>query len=278
MALFACIAGCRKGRLMGDEMSASAIDDDDEDNDDDDVGPQSRTISETPAANTAEGEPIPMITRQPTANQTPSTGGIGTADGTGGNNSVGISKRGFGDTGPDFGPNFDDGGWFWGDSVVKMADGQRKQVKELRKGNTVMCDGNGGTANVVCVLVMPVHRGSIQIIDFNDRTKTITQHPILFSDSKIGRKKLRECKYVYNVFLDGGGTILVNDIPCVALGHGLEEEVPHEFWGNRDALVDALCGIGTEQFEEGRVLVSGIVRDAKTGRVCGLRGLSVGKY
>ena len=73
------------------------------------------------------------------------------------------------------------------------------------------------------------------------------------------------------------GTIVVNDVICVPVGSTREGEIPHEFWGNRDAIVEALHDIGTAPFEEGRVLISGLIRDAKTGRVCGLRGQSVGK-
>ena len=76
MCLFACIAGCCKGRGLGDEISDSAFDDDD----DIDDGPPVRAKSETVIPNPPPGIPIPMVT-QPTATKTPSVGEIGVVDG-----------------------------------------------------------------------------------------------------------------------------------------------------------------------------------------------------
>ena len=260
---------------MEDQISESAFDDDD----DDDLTPRTpQAKSESPISSSANRQPIPLVTQEPTPNQTPSAGEVGVVEPSNGHANGGISGRGLDDIGPDFGSNLDGGGWFWGDSVVNMADGGRKLVRELRKGERIQCDTKVSTAaGVLCVLVMPVKKGQISVVDWNNGRRVMTQHPIRFTD-KVAQKKHGDSKYVYNVFLDGAATIVVNGIPCVALGHGREGRIPHEFWGNRDAVEEALRGIGTEQYEEGRVLVSSIVRDETTGRVCGLRGQSVGRY
>jgi len=255
------------------EMSESAFDDDD---DDDGQSPRPhRAKSESPTPISGKNQPIPLVTQEPTANETPTTGDIGVARSTSGDASGEISGRGLGDTGPDFGPEID-GGWFWGDSTVNMADGGRKSVRELRKGDKILCDTKGSTAEVICVLVMPVKKGHISVVDWNNGARVMTQHPIRYPD-KASQKKHGDAQYVYNVFLDGAPTIVVNDITCVALGHGVEGEVAHEFW-SRSAREQSLRGIGTEQFEEGQVLFPGFSTVGTTCRVCGLRGKSVGKY
>src|SRR5277367_2165611 len=106
MALFACILGCSKGRSMEDRMSESAFDDDD----DDDLSPPTRQAkSESPIADSANRPPIPLVTREPTANQTPSAGEIGVGVPSNGHASGGIGGRGLSDIGPDFGSDLEDG-------------------------------------------------------------------------------------------------------------------------------------------------------------------------
>ena len=140
-----------------------------------------------------------MITLQPTTNLMPESA----EDSSDGRRIVG---RALGDVGPDFGPDLDDGGWFWGDSIVTMADGPRKQVKYLRKGDTVVSDGNTNTATVACVLVMPVEGGRVHVANWldNKRTRVMTRVPILFHD-KVEKRKHGDCQFVYNVYLDQSG-------------------------------------------------------------------------
>ena len=73
---------------------------------------------------------------------------------------------------------------------------------------------------------------------------------------------------MYNVLLDRKSSIVVNDVVCVALGHGLSGEgVEHEFWGNWDRVVGAFKEVDSAGFENGRVIVGGMVRDKGTRRV-----------
>ena len=56
----------------------------------------------------------------------------------------------------------------------------------------------------------------------------------------LGTRILRTTPYVYNVLSAGHPTILVDGVPCAALGHGLEAPVvAHPYWGTR-AVIDDL--------------------------------------
>lgn len=150
-------------------------------------------------------------------------------------------------------------------------------MKYVGKGDKVLCDLNGSTASVICVMVMRIPCGHIPMIEFPSGLQITPQHPIFLNEKwvkpqDIGHIKRVEYKYVYNILLDRTGIIIVNAITCVALRHGINGEVQHEFWGNRDTIVNAFCHIDKSQFEEGRILVSGWPGMQKRDESLGLEG------
>ena len=70
----------------------------------------------------------------------------------------------------------------------------------------------------------------------------------------VGSTLIRTTPYVYNFVLSPGHpTILVDGIPCAALGHGLDlPVVAHPYWGTRNVIDDLMTRPG---WEEGRVVL-----------------------
>lgn len=174
------------------------------------------------------------------------------------------------------GGGWDCGGCFSGDSEVHMSDGTRKLVKNLVKGDRVLCEPSGKMSEVVCLLVMETPSDPIPVVVFPEGLKITPRH-LIFMDGKWtkacdrGRAHLIKCRYVYNIMLNHDSTVIVNGVTCITLGHGKQGEVQHEFWGNWDRLTRTMGEIDPEGFEHGQVHVGGTIRDTTTGRVCGFR-------
>ena len=197
--------------------------------------------------------------------------GVHHGRGSGGFHS-GVSYDHSGDPGGGDSGGCDPGGCFFGDSEVDMADGTRKLVSNLSKGDRVLCDLQGKTSEVICLLVMEAPSGRKPMVMFPGGLKITPGHPIFMNGewvkpSAVGR--FAACRYVYNIILDHESTILVNGVTCVALGHGKQGELQHEFWGDWDRVAKTMREIDAEGFKQGRVHVGGTMRDATSGRVFG---------
>jgi len=193
----------------------------------------------------------------------------------------------FGDAGCDGGGGGDDcggndndqggcDGCFSGDSVVSMADGKEKLVKDIKKGDSIKCNDAGERAKVICVLEMSVPRGRSQLVTFPSGLEITFRHPIFYGGcwtkpEAVGAIAQTSCDVVYNFLLEGGGTVVVGNITCVVVGHQLAGPVWHEFWGDRKKIEAALRAVDTDGFERGRVKVAGTIRDETSGRACGFR-------
>lgn len=81
------------------------------------------------------------------------------------------------------------------------------------------------------------------------------------------------CDAVYNFVLDHGHTMFVNDVECVTLGHGFQEDVVrHAYYGSQRVVKD-LERLNAEQ-NNGRIIEineGALVRSKKTGIVKGLQ-------
>jgi len=157
------------------------------------------------------------------------------------------------------------------------ANGETKFVRDIRKGDKVVCTLEGRAAKVVCVLALRVGHGRFGMVSISDGLKITARHPILvngmWSDPEdMGDVKGAACGFVYNVLLESEGTIVVGGVTCVALGHELLGAKAHEFWGSRERIVEELRRLDANGFQKGRVEITGTRRDAVTGRVCGFRG------
>jgi hypothetical protein len=198
-------------------------------------------------------------------------GGGGGGNGDSGGHHGGVDYGCYDSGGCDYG-GFD--GCFSGDSEVHMADGTRKLVKDLIKGDLVSCDLNRKTSEVTCLLVMEMPAGPIPMVVFPGGLNITPRHLILIDggwiqSSALGQVRRVECRYVYNIMLDHESTVIVNGVTCIALGHGSQGKLQHEFWGDWDRLAKTMREIDVEGFQQGQVLVGGVIRDATSGRVCG---------
>jgi hypothetical protein len=81
----------------------------------------------------------------------------------------------------------------------------------------------------------------------------------------------KPCDAIFNLVLKGAAAIVVGGVPCIALGHGIEEgAAKHPYFGQQQAIEDVAKLPG---FQAGLVELSPgwEVRDEVTGLVCGMR-------
>ena len=144
------------------------------------------------------------------------------------------------------------GGCFGPDATVAvLAPGEGApravRVSAVRAGDALVGEG-GRVATVVCVVMTECAGGRAQLTRLPNGTEITEWHPIRDASTgkwrfpnMLGTRILRTTPFVYNFVLsEGHPTILVDGVPCAALGHGLEAPVvAHPYWGTR-AVIDDL--------------------------------------
>mmetsp|Transcript_155 Transcript_155/g.492 ORF Transcript_155/g.492 Transcript_155/m.492 type:complete len:721 (-) Transcript_155:36-2198(-) len=164
-----------------------------------------------------------------------------------------------------------------GDSVVHLADGQCIAVASLRKGDIVQSGVGGATARIECIVRSQCPRRRACFVRMAGGLKVTPYHPVLVDGewrfpADLGSiDKEEECQEVYNFILSGAPAILIGDLPCVALGHGIQDGAArHEFFGTPRVVEDLVRFPG---FTTGCIDLppEATVRDPVTSLVCAYR-------
>lgn len=175
------------------------------------------------------------------------------------------------------GPCFD------GNCIISMANGTKKKISELMKGDCVFSLENPNNINslyviskVVCILKTIVLGNYREMTVFDNGLKITPWHPILNEKSEwvfpfnINNSKLYEQKEVYNILLDSNHTCKINNTWCICLGHNYTQGIlKHDFFGTQKVIENMKSLNG---WEKGIIEIhsNSISRDIKTGLVCEL--------
>jgi hypothetical protein len=155
------------------------------------------------------------------------------------------------------------GGCFGPDATVLTAlpDGTRRSVKvsEVHQGDVLVGEG-GRLAAVRCVVTTECPGGRAQLTRLPNGTEITEWHPIREPSGRwrfpnmLGALVIRSTPFVYNfVLAPGHPTIVVDGLPCAALGHGLDAPVvAHPYWGTEAVIADLMSRPG---WEAGRVVI-----------------------
>lgn len=163
-----------------------------------------------------------------------------------------------------------------GACMVRLADGGARRLAEIRRGDLLLAPGSGRTAAVACVVQMRAPSERFLLAELPGGLRITPYHPVCVDGAWRFPADLTEarempCEAVYSLLLEEGADALVADgVPCVALGHGLEEGAArHPFFGCRAAVEAALAKL--PGFEDGLVDLtqSSVLRDPETGLICG---------
>jgi hypothetical protein len=144
--------------------------------------------------------------------------------------------------------------------VSPAGDATPVRVGAVRAGDTLLGEG-GRLASVVCVVMTECAGGRAQLTRLANGLEITEWHPIREASSgrwrfpnMLGTQVIKATPYVYNFVLSPGHpTLLVDGVPCAALGHGLEAPVvAHPYWGTR-AVIDHLRQ--RDGWSDGRVIL-----------------------
>lgn len=167
------------------------------------------------------------------------------------------------------------GGCIDGSCQVYLASGETRLICDLKPGDVVESPG-GYSAEVVCLVRTLCHGGRAHLVELPGGVRLTPYHPVLHDGSwvfpaDIAKVSEQPCDAYYNLVLRGAIAMVVGGVPCIALGHGIEEgAAKHPYFGQQQAIEDVAKLPG---FEAGLVELSPgwEMRDQVTGLVCGMR-------
>lgn len=173
-------------------------------------------------------------------------------------------------------------GCFHGSNYVRMYSGARKRCDEIVKGDVVLLSNNQ-PARVRCVAkILNNSSNNIHLLKFPCGLIITEYHPIKIKtwwcfpiNIASAMRFTDDFDAVYSFLLetDDGSSVkcglLVQEIECAPLGHNITDDVvSHNFFGNYQAVQDALISVNREQFNEGLVEITHMQRGPE-GEVCG---------
>lgn len=143
-------------------------------------------------------------------------------------------------------------GWSWDgcfdiNSRINMADGSSKQIKDLKMNDLVMTltyDGDYSMSKVVCIVETNITNKKKKMCKIDDLYIT-SWHPIYYNDrwvypENINNSEFFKCESIATLLLENDHIVVVNDIPCITLGHNYTYDVlNHPFYGTY-AVIDFL--------------------------------------
>jgi hypothetical protein len=167
-------------------------------------------------------------------------------------------------------------------------------------------------AEVECVVETRTKTGRLDLVHFEDGLQVTPYHPIFGVqrtghvstdvpkwhfpvDSSVGKMHETECAAVYSFVLRSACVVeskvceqsnniigrraesmLINNVPCITLGHGIlnDSVASHAFYGT-ERVFQALRDIDKKGFDDcGHVILQEgcVLKDPETGLACGFRG------
>jgi len=119
------------------------------------------------------------------------------------------------------------------------------QVKFLKKGQNVktLIDNQISTTKIICIIKSAVNTKKIKMCKVSNMLIT-PWHPIIYGDQwvfpiNIAEEVEIELDCIYNIVLETGHVLFINNCPVVTLGHNFTEPiVSHPYYGSQEIIKD----------------------------------------
>lgn len=148
------------------------------------------------------------------------------------------------------------GGCFGGACPILLADGTSKRVDEVVKGDWVATAQ--GPAEVRCVVEMLCENSTMKMNQVGEALLLTPYHPVYFRGEwkfpcELTPTESVPCHSVFNFVLSRVHTVIVGELPCVTLGHGLTDNavVRHAYLGTLRVVRDLQALRGGVSFAKG---------------------------
>lgn len=139
--------------------------------------------------------------------------------------------------------------------LITMADGNKKKLNKLVKDDIIMSvdrNNNSTSAKVVCVLETIITKGILEMVDLNSGLYITPWHPIKDNGKwkfpiDIKEPIIRSCNSIISLVLDSNHIAFINDVECITLGHGFNDDILyHKYYGTNLVIDDLKKNIGWE--------------------------------
>jgi Mg-chelatase subunit ChlD len=131
-----------------------------------------------------------------------------------------------------------DNGCYHEDSLVHMGDGTFKKCSKIVKGDVVMT--LNGMTMVLCVVKSNCYNNKCNMNVFDSGLMITPYHPIYYNNDWVFPTNVNNilkevnCNAVYSYVLENDHSVIINNIPCITLGHNSEYSVlKHDYFGNK---------------------------------------------
>ena len=182
--------------------------------------------------------------------------------------------------------NNPDGDCFTGESIITMKDGSKKPICEIKSGDDLYCCNTGTYSTVLCVVKIikniKNYSGTSKLVNVGKSTSKpwiTSYHPIRIDGVWKFPMDVNQPEIItgdsdgnlilYNLVLDKGHIVLINDIECVTLGHNLQDDVVrHQFFGTNIIIDDLKTFDG---WSDGHITLTDdnrtVIRDSNSNEV-----------
>lgn len=158
---------------------------------------------------------------------------------------------------------------------VHMADGKTKKVKDIVKGDLVLCPT--GTSEVLCVVKSACKKERTRnLASFSGGLLITPYHPIRIANEWVFPHEHAsvyefETEGVYSFVLKDHHVMRINGVECICLGHGFIKSIAsHPYFGTQAVINDLKLKKGWDQ---GLIIINpeDVIRDSTTGMICGFK-------
>ena len=127
--------------------------------------------------------------------------------------------------------------------MIKMANGSTKPLSCVKKGDKIAT--LIGSADVKCVLKFECHNSQAKLCQLDSGLTLTHKHPILISGiwtypKDICSSQLVHCPAVYNLIVDHNHIAIINNVPCILLGHNYTTGILKDEYLGSSKVVDDL--------------------------------------
>uniref|UniRef100_UPI002FE4FABC von willebrand factor type A (VWA) domain was originally protein n=1 Tax=Tetrahymena thermophila (strain SB210) TaxID=312017 RepID=UPI002FE4FABC len=163
------------------------------------------------------------------------------------------------------------GGAMHGDSLVQLSDSSFKMVKEVKKGDKVICPLlENQCVEVECVVLSKCEDGTKEFVQLGTDLWITPKHPIRVNGEwkypkELGQTVVKTSDYIYQFVLKTGHTMNIGGYECICLGHNFQERVAYHPYLGSQAVVEDLKQM--KGWKEGKVIIRSRVRDQITNQV-----------
>ena len=155
-------------------------------------------------------------------------------------------------------------------------------VKSLKKGHEVktICNGQISTTKIRCVIKSAVPNGIIPMCSISGILIT-PWHPIIMSGQwvfpiNVAEENQVHIDYIYNIVLESGHVLFINNCPVVTLGHNFADPVvAHPYYGTQEIIKDLAQFAG---WDDGFILLQEPMIMRTNGYVSKLINNTIGCY